>query len=117
MQDIYENIRRLRIEQGMSQDELAQLVGYKNRASIAKIEAGETDIPLSKARLLASALKQSLLSLMGMEQENDFPSNRTYLCRRSAETTAAHLEGTEDLSDDELEDINRYIEFVKSRRK
>jgi transcriptional regulator with XRE-family HTH domain len=38
MQDIYKNIRRLRIQNNMSQAELADAIGYTDRSSIAKIE-------------------------------------------------------------------------------
>ena len=52
MIDLYKNIRKLRIEQEMSQDTLAKLTGYTSRSSIAKIEKGEVDLPLSKIELL-----------------------------------------------------------------
>ena len=38
MLDLYKNIKQLREEKGLSQDELAKLTGYTSRSSIAKIE-------------------------------------------------------------------------------
>ena len=38
---LYERIKKRREELGMSQDELAQKLGYKSRSTIAKIEKGE----------------------------------------------------------------------------
>ena len=38
--ELHENIRSLRKERGWSQQHLAELVGYGDRSSIAKIEAG-----------------------------------------------------------------------------
>ncbi|MDD3186577.1 MAG: helix-turn-helix transcriptional regulator [Anaerostipes sp.] len=32
-------------------------------------------------------------------------------------TVAAHLSGTEDLSEAEIDDVNKYIEFIKNKRK
>ena len=39
--EIGERIRQMRIGLGLSQDELAKLVGYKSRSSINKIEIGD----------------------------------------------------------------------------
>ena len=50
---LYENIKNLRIENGWSQKELANKVGYTDRSSIARIEAGEVDLPQSKVALFA----------------------------------------------------------------
>lgn len=44
MDILYVNIKRLRKEAKMSQEELAKRVGYTDRSSIAKIENGEVDL-------------------------------------------------------------------------
>lgn len=49
----------------MSQDELAKLVGYGDRTSIAKIESGKVDLPQSKIVAFANALHCSPSYLMG----------------------------------------------------
>lgn len=66
---LYENIRRLRQKRGMSQDELAKLVGYGDRTSIAKIESGKVDLPQSKIVAFANALQCSPAYLMGWTDE------------------------------------------------
>lgn len=38
-------IRRLRIEHCMTQDELAEKLGYKSRSTITNIETGRQDVP------------------------------------------------------------------------
>lgn len=53
---VAQNIRLRRLELGMSQDELAAVLGYKSRSSVAKIESGDNDIPLSKLLEIARAL-------------------------------------------------------------
>lgn len=63
--EIYDNIRRLRTEKKMSQQELAEKTGYTDRSSIAKIEHGEVDLPQSKIVLFAKALKTTPGELMG----------------------------------------------------
>lgn len=60
----HENIKRLRELRGMSQTELAEKTGYKDRSSIAKIEAGLVDLSESKISSFASALNVSPAELM-----------------------------------------------------
>lgn len=64
---LYKNIKKRRLEIGMSQEELAQKTGYTSRSSIAKIEKGEVDLQLSKIKLFANALRVSQSELMGLE--------------------------------------------------
>jgi len=42
-----EKIKKYRKNLKMTQDELAKLVGYNDRSSIAKIESGDRDVPQS----------------------------------------------------------------------
>ena len=65
MLKLYENIRNRREELGMSQQDLADLLGYKSRSTIAKIESGDNDIPQSKVMAFAEALQTSPAYLMG----------------------------------------------------
>lgn len=65
--DIYQRIRNRREELGMSQDDLAQKMGYKSRSSINKIEMGLNDISQSKVAAFAEALDTTPAYLMGWE--------------------------------------------------
>lgn len=69
MEEVYKNIRKRRIELGMTQKELARLAGYENRSSIARIERGDTNLPHSKIVEIAQALKVTPSYLMGWEDE------------------------------------------------
>lgn len=60
-------VRRLRIEKGLSQDDLAQKCGYKSRSSINKIERGVYDLPLPKLKILSEALGVSPMHFLGIE--------------------------------------------------
>lgn len=53
---IAENIKRRRLELDLSQQELANSMGYKSRSTIAKIEAGENEVPESKIHKFAQIL-------------------------------------------------------------
>lgn len=72
--ETHENIKRLREALGLSQGELAQLVGYKDRSSVAKIEAGLVDISQSKIAAFAEALHVMPAALMGISEQG-VPAN------------------------------------------
>lgn len=59
-----ENIKQARIMAKMSQEELAQKLGYKSRSTIAKIESGENDLTQKKVTAFAKALNVSIDFLM-----------------------------------------------------
>lgn len=56
LKNIANKIKWLRTNKGLSQAELANLVGYTDRAAISRIEAGLTDIPFTKLFKIADAL-------------------------------------------------------------
>ena len=69
--ELYQRIRKRREELGLSQEELAQKMGYKSRSSINKIEMGENDIPQSKIVQFARALNTTQAYLKGWEDNPD----------------------------------------------
>lgn len=50
------NIKKRRFELGISQQDLANLMGYKTRSTIAKIESGENDVTQKKLEKYAQVL-------------------------------------------------------------
>ena len=64
-----EKIREARLKKGFTQAELAELLGYKSRSSINKIEVEGRDIPRSSIIKFAKALDVSPAYLMGWEDE------------------------------------------------
>lgn len=67
METIYIRIKELRERRNMSQQELAELTGYTDRSSIAKIETGKVDLTQSKVIAFAKALRVTPAYLMGWE--------------------------------------------------
>lgn len=57
---VAENIKQRRMELGLSQQELADKLGYKTRSTITKIEAGENQVPENKLPRFAKALDTSV---------------------------------------------------------
>lgn len=65
---IGERIKYLREQKGLTQNELAEILGYKSKSSVAHIENGR-DIPRSMVIALAHALGTTPAYLMGWEEE------------------------------------------------
>lgn len=76
MSTIYERIRARRIELGLTVEELAKKMGYKDKSSISKIENGKADIPQSKVIAFARALNTTTAYLMGIDtaKERSIPA-------------------------------------------
>lgn len=102
MATMYDRIKQLRIDKGWSQEELAKKVGYADKTSVAKIEAGKVDLPQSKIVAFSCALNTTTSYLMDGDEEY-VPT-----------TIAAHLDG--DLTEKELQDVQNFIQFIKSKR-
>lgn len=66
---IGERIKAARLKKGYSQTELAELLGYKSRSSINKIEKEGRDIPRSSIVKFAEILDVTPAYLMGWEEE------------------------------------------------
>lgn len=69
MLKLYENIKKYRKALGLTQAELAELVGYTDGSMITKIESGKVDISRSKVYEFAEALKTTPVELMGLDKE------------------------------------------------
>lgn len=76
-------IKKRREQLGISQEQLANILGYKSRSSINKIELNHTDLPQSKIVALAKALSVTPAYLMGWEdleqltpKSNGYPTVR-----------------------------------------
>lgn len=67
MADIGKRIKEKREISGMTQEELATKLGYKNKSTIAKIENGTNDIVQSKVIEFANALSTTVAYLMGWD--------------------------------------------------
>ena len=65
---LYENIRELRKLNGWTQEELAQRMGYTDRSTIAKIEAGKVDLTQSKILEFANIFGVDPGDLLGWEE-------------------------------------------------
>ena len=76
-------IKNLRESRHLSQTQLAELVGYKDKTSIAKIEAGKVDLPQSKIMAFAKVLGVTTSYLLDDEHDViiDFETSKNTLKR------------------------------------
>lgn len=74
--DLFKRIKARREELNMSQEDLAKLMGYKSRSSINKIELGENDIPQSKIKAFADALRTTPAYLMGWDTDTQHDQSK-----------------------------------------
>lgn len=66
--NIGERVKEARIRKGLTQEELAKLLGYKSKSSVAHIENGR-DIPRTMVVKLAEILNTTPAYLMGWEDD------------------------------------------------
>lgn len=64
---LYKNIKKRRLELGLTQTDVAVRIGYADKSMIAKIEKGQVDIPQSKILAFAEILRTSPSDLMGSD--------------------------------------------------
>ena len=67
---IGERIAKYREEKGLSQEELANLLGYKSRSTIQKIESGQRDVPRKMIAQLSIVLNVNPLDLLGENEKS-----------------------------------------------
>jgi len=89
--NIGEKIRARREALGMTQDELAHLMGYQYRSSVNKLENSK-EVSLKRVRKAADALGCSPSSLLNLEQSSPAPS-----VNRKAEKIGLEIMANDDL--------------------
>ena len=57
MKEIADRIRIIRTQRGMTQQDLADAMGYKSRSAICHIESDDYEISLETVKRIASALR------------------------------------------------------------
>ena len=72
-----EQIKKRRIELGLTQKELAEKLGYKSNTTINKIELGINDISQSKVIEFAKALNTTPAYIMGWTVRDEDAAHRT----------------------------------------
>jgi transcriptional regulator with XRE-family HTH domain len=68
--DVHEKIKVMRLFKNLTQEEMAEKLGYASIQGYAKLERGETDPTLGKLEDIAKVLSVSLQDLLGLNESN-----------------------------------------------
>jgi len=93
------NIKLKREQKGLNQNELAEMIGVSDK-TVSSWEINRTEPKMGMIEKVVKALGCKKTDIIGADEPT---------------TIAAHLD-TDDLTEDELDDVNNYIELVKKRR-
>lgn len=102
--ELGQRIRALREQLGLSQLDLAEMVGKSSAAYIAFIEAGERNISTMDLMLLAQKLGTTVSELLGEPKKEEKP------------TFMRALRSSKDLSEKDKQEIARFYEFIKHKK-
>ena len=96
-----ENLKNARIRKGMSQKDVAEEIGVA-KSTYSLYESGNREPNVQTIKKIADVLSVSADDLLGLNEE--------------PQTLAAHFTGPE-YTDEELDEIKQFAEFVKAKRK
>ncbi len=117
MESIGRRIKHERERQGLTQDELARKMGYKNRSVVSTMEAA-TDLSLKKVKKVAAALNVDPGYLMGYQPKNSeikFPFEDDF--GKIVEKLIAESYVKQVFSDIEISIIKRYRELNDDQKR
>ena len=120
MKQIGLRVKKFRIKNNLTQDELAKKVGYSSKSMIHKIETGKTDIPFSKAIELATALGITVNDLSGTTKNNSLikefsKSFREFLLDNSGNTDIIGILNS--MNNDQLNKLSELIKLMFTNEK
>jgi len=106
MSEFKDMLKYFRMREGLSQSELAKRLGIST-STISMYEVGKRQPDFETEERIADFFNTDLNTLRGKDVEQTTPK---------VHTLAAHFDGDE-YTEEELEEIRKFAEFVKSRRK
>lgn len=109
---IGDRIKERRLQIGISQQELANRVGYKNRSTISYIESGGNNFPISKVRQIADALRTTPEHLMGWEDADP----KEQLLQDIYDKNKILFDAAADATPEQIQAAVDYINYLKGKR-
>lgn len=100
-EDFNENLKNARLKKGLSQKDVAEKIGVA-KSTYSLYESGSREPNVQTIKKISDVLDVSADDLLGINNE---PT-----------TLAAHFDGDE-FTEDELDEIRQFAEFVKNRKK
>lgn len=110
MYSIGKELKKIRDEEKLSQEEFAERINRKAGLSITKgmVSKWESDTTEPKTRMLraiAETFNVSMDRILGLDTQQSYSK---------IETLAAHID--DDVTDEEMEAIKNYINYIKFKR-
>lgn len=104
-------IRERRLELGMTQEQLAHIIGYKDKTAVYKIEAGINDVNQKTLKKFAEALDVPITYFLeGFNVDiEQVPHHESVLM--------AYAKKLFELSPDSQENALKYIDFLSEKEK
>ena len=96
-----ENLKVAREKRGLSQKEVAESIGVA-KSTYSLYESGNREPNVQTIKKISDLLSVSADDLLGIDEDE--------------QTVAAHFDGNE-YTQEELDEIRKFAEFVKSKRK
>ena len=103
MYSLGQRIKNRRIELGLTQEELGKRVGYKSRTTVNKVELDISSLNESKIIAFAKALETTPAYIMGWQEPTKKENELISLI--------------EQLTDEETEELSRFVDYLISKRK
>lgn len=97
-------IKEARLKKGMTQQELADILGYQSRASVQKIENGSRGVPKDQLAKISKALGIPIVDLLELDETIIKP------------VAAKIIDKLKELSEEELAKVEEYIDLMLSQR-
>lgn len=113
MDKLYVNIKERRKALKMTQQELAEKIGYTDRSSIAKIESGTIDISQSKILQIAKALETTPSDLMGKVDDEYYEDETVQIVTDKLRRNPEYSVLFKAASNVKLEDIDLVTKFIE----
>ncbi|MBB4824551.1 transcriptional regulator with XRE-family HTH domain [Sporosarcina luteola] len=103
-------LKKIRLDNKLSQEEFAERVNKQqglsiNKGMVSKWESGAIEPKTRMMKAIAETFHISIDGILGLQVAGKPP----------VKTIAAHMD--DDLTEEEIEEIKKYIQFIKSQRK
>lgn len=106
-----QNLKYLRNKHDMEQIDLAHKLGKKSASSISEWEKGKYTPKIKTLNDIASIFNVTINDLMSVDL-----SSKSEQVHPEQDTIAAHFD-KEDLTEDEKQEVEDFINYLKSKRK
>lgn len=106
MTDFGKKVKARREQLGMTQEELAEKLGYKTKSTITKIECGINDPVLSRVSAFAEALDTTVSYFMSWDESPSYNKGLAH---------AKIIKKLDQLNDKQLAKAEEFIDFLISR--